>query len=88
MTVEEAKVTTPTSTPVTPTPIVTVSPSTPSAHIVQVPSDDECEAQTLLSSLSKFLEKKSVKAIEKTLVLFLDKMQSIIRPIDTPTNVQ
>ena len=42
--VEEAKVTTPTSTPITPTPIVTISPSTPSVHIVQAPSDDESKA--------------------------------------------
>ena len=40
--VEEAKVTTPTSIPVPPiTPIFTTRPSTQSAQIVQVPSDDE-----------------------------------------------
>ena len=45
VTVEKAKVTTPTSTPVTPiTPIATITPSTPSVHIVQVPSDDESKA--------------------------------------------
>ena len=76
VTVEEAKVTTPTSTLVTPiTPIMTVSPSTPFVHTIKVPSDDESKAQTLLSSLSKLLEKKtSLKTIEKTLASILDKM--------------
>ena len=90
VTVEEAKVTTPTSTNITPiTPIFSVSPSTPFGHIAQVPSDDESKAQTLLSSLSKLLEKKKyVKTMEKTLAFVLDKMQSIITPVDTPTDVQ
>ena len=56
---------------------------------MQVPSDDESEVQTLLSSLRKLLEKKkSVKSIKKTLASVLDKMQSIVKPIDTPTHVQ
>ena len=33
-------------------------------------------------------KKKSVKSIEKTLSSILDKLQGIIRPIDTPSNVQ
>ena len=76
MTVEEAKVTTPTSTPITPIkPIVIVGPSKPSVYIAQVPLDDELEAYKFLSSLSKLLEKKkSVKTMEKTLASVLDKM--------------
>ena len=66
--VEEAKVTTPTSTPITP---ITITPSTPLASTMQVQSDDETKTQNLISSLSKILErKKSVQSIEKTLTNF------------------
>ena len=33
-------------------------------------------------------EKKLVKSVEKTLTSVLDRLQGIIRPIDTPTDVQ
>ena len=69
----ETKVTAPTSIPVTP--VTPITPSTPLAPVVQVQFDDEIEAQNLISLLSKIFErKKSLKSIEKTLSLFLDKL--------------
>ena len=83
-TVVETKVITPTSTPVTP-----ITPSTPLALVVQVQFDEKIEAQNLISSLRKLLEKNnSIKSIENTLSSVLDKTQGIIRPVDTPTDVQ
>ena len=55
--------------------------------IVQL--DEEDEAQNLISSLSKFLEKKkSIKSIEKNLTSVLDRLEKTISLVDTPTNIQ
>ena len=54
-----------------------------------IPSDDEAEAQNLISSLRKLFEKKkSIKSLEKTLTTILDRIEKIVRPIDTPSDVQ
>lgn len=71
-----------------------ITPSTPPTHatvvtVVVVQLDEEDEAQNITSSLSKFLEKKkSVKSIEKTLTLVLDRMEKIVSPIDTLVDIQ
>ena len=53
-------------------------------NTIVVQLDKEDEAQNLISSLSKFLEKKkSVKSIEKTLTLVLDRLEKTISSMDT-----
>ena len=74
-----------------PLPVAAATPSTPptQATVAAIKSDEEDEVQNLISSLSKFLEKKIlVKSIENTLTSILDRTKNIVSPIDTPTNIQ
>ena len=73
--------------------VVLVGTSTPPTQIVvaiaPTQSDEEDEVRNLISSLSKFLEKKkSIKSIEKTLTTILDKMEKIVSPVDTSIDIQ
>ena len=82
--VEEAKVTTAASAHIT-----SMTPSTPQAPTLTVPSNDEVEAQNLLSSLSKLFEKKkSIKSMEKTLTIVLYKLEKLVKPVEKPTSIQ
>ena len=50
------------------TPIVSITPSTPTIASTSIKSDDEVDTQSFISSLSKLFEKnKSVKSLEKKL---------------------
>ena len=76
------------------TTVVVVGTSTPPTQIatttiVSAQSNEEDEAKNLISSLRKLIEKnKSVKSLEKTLTIVLDKMEQVVSPVDTPTNIQ
>ena len=76
---------------------VAVAPSTLSNQAVEVieakettkSNDDDDEAQSLLSSLRKFIEKKKlVKSIEKTLTSVLNRIEKVVSPVDTPVDIQ
>ena len=69
------------ATPSVPFTIAVVAPSTPPTQtvVVVVQSDEEDDVKNLISSLRKFLEKrKSVKSIEKTLSLVLNKIEKVV----------
>ena len=72
---------------------VVVGTSTPPTQTVAAvaphQSDEEDEAKNLISSLRKLLERnKSVKSLEKTLTIVLDKMEKAVSPIDTLADIQ
>ena len=51
-------------------------------------SDDEVQAQNLISPLSKLFEKKRIKSLEKTLTLVLDRLEKIVSSVDTTVDIQ
>ena len=55
---------------------------------IVVLSNDEDEAQNLISSLSNFFEKKkSIKLIENTLTSFLDRLEKKLCFVDTSIDI-
>lgn len=71
--------------------VATIVPMTPLEVVVSTStqSDDEVDAGSLISSLSKFFEKKkSIKYLEKILASVLDRLPKIVTTIVSTFDVQ